>query len=87
VLSGLRPPHTRQLLWGDHLFQDIAEALYFEPKVQSSAKHAGQDQCGCGGDVAAIGAQFIDVLSLSPTASASAPEVSSIGSMNSSVSI
>ena len=70
-----------------HRFPQIASPLHVEPEIRAVAEHAGENEDGRRGHIAAVVAQLIDVLALHPMALASAPWVRPIGVMNSSTRI
>ena len=49
---------------GMHRFPQISSPLHVEPEIRAVAEHAGENERGRRGDVAAIVAQLVDVLAL-----------------------
>ena len=47
-----------------HRLPQIAAPLHIEPEIRAVAEHAGENERGRRGDVAAIVAQLVDVLAL-----------------------
>jgi hypothetical protein len=47
-----------------HRFPQIASPLHIEPEIRAVAEHAGENESGCGGHIAAIVAKLIDVFAL-----------------------
>jgi len=70
-----------------HRFPQVASPLHIEPEIRAVAEHAGENERGRRGHIAAVVAQLIDCLRCTPMASASAPWVRPIGFMNSSTRI